>query len=199
MNTTYEPNLLSVGIILAPDAAVRPVLEREFKRVIKSHPVHSAREVIDWGSFFEQDGTLYDMRRLQVALLAPREGITVFVCNLADGWVSLYGNLVRAGAFDAYFFRAALAEKIEYKVFEMQAWRQGMPVRHVRALQDADGWTFLDDGEVLPFESPMQYKKRQVGERLDRRLIELYSEAAGFRMGTVTDFGGLAWRYWRSS
>jgi hypothetical protein len=199
MSTTYEPNRLNVGIILAPDVTVAPVLERELGRVIKSQPVHSAREVIDWARFFEHDGALYDVRRLQMALLAPREGLTVFTCNLADGWVSLYSNLVKVGTFDAYFFSATLAEKVKYRVFEMQAWVRGARLRHLRALEDESGWTFLDEGEALSFESPMQYKKREVGARLDRRLIELYSEAAGYRMSAVTRFAGESWRYWRAA
>lgn len=197
MSTTYEPKLLSVGFILAPEGTVASLLERRLERTLDSQSVHSAREVIDWAKFFEKDGTLYNVRRLQVALLAPHDGLTVFVCNLADGWESLYGNLVKAGAFDAYFFRATLAAQAEYKVFEMKGWRAGEQVRLLRALEDTDRWTFLNDGEAFPFESPMQYQKREIKARLDRRLMELYSEAAGYRMSAVTSFAEPCRRYWR--
>jgi hypothetical protein len=194
----YEPDLVNVGIVLAPCQAVQPRLKQRLEKAIKRDTIHSAFEVVDWEEFFEQGGKLCSMGGFQIALLSPRENLTVYVCNLADGWVSLYGNLVREGAFDAYFFRATLSEKAQYKVFEMQGWRHGALERHLRALQDEDGWNFLDKGDALPFESPMQYKKRQIGARLDRRLIERYSEAVGYRIGSATEFRGQGWRFWRS-
>jgi hypothetical protein len=198
MTTMYEPDLLNVGIIHAPCQAVQPLLKQRLEKAIKTDTIQSAFEVVDWEEFFEQGGKLYDGRRFQIALFSPREALTVYTCNLADGWVSLYGNLVREGAFDAYFFRATLSEQAQYKVFEMQGWRHGVLERQLRALQDEDGWNFLDKGDAMPFESPMQYKKRQIGARLDRRLIERYSEAAGYRMSSVTQFRGQCWRFWRS-
>ena len=39
-----------------------------------------------------------------MAFFSPHESLTTYVCNLADGWVSLYGNLVRDSISDAYFF-----------------------------------------------------------------------------------------------
>ena len=193
----YEPDLLNVGIVHAPCQAVQPLLKQQLDKTIKSNTIHSALGVVGWEEFFEQGGKLYDGRRFQIALFSPREALTVYVCNLADGWVSLYGNLVKEGAFDAYFFRATLCEQARYKVFEMQGWRHGAHERHVRVLQDEDGWNFLDKGVAMSFESPMQYKKRQIRARLDRRLIEKYSEEAGYRMSSVTEFTGQCWRFWR--
>jgi hypothetical protein len=123
--------------------------------------------------------------------------VTVYVCNLADGWVSLYGNLVKASVLDAYFFRATLSEDAEFKVFEMMGWRRGVLERELRVLQDDDGWKFVNRGAPLSFENPLQYKKRQVGARLDRRSIERYSEAVGYSVGSVTEFRGRCWRLWR--
>jgi hypothetical protein len=193
----YEPELLNVGIVLAPLPAVQALLKQRLERVIKSDVVHSARETIAWQQFFEQGGQLYDMARVQIALFAPREDVTVYVCNLADGWVTLFGNLSNAGQLDAYLFRATLAEEAPYKVFEMQKWAHGAAVRQLRALQGEDGWTFLDKGEPLPFENPMQYQKRQINARVDRRTIERYSEAAGYRVSGVPEFKGECWRFWR--
>ena len=198
LNTLYKPDLLSVGIVLAPCEAVQPVLKRQLQKVIKRDTVCSRLENVVWESFFEQSGTLYDMSRFQIALLCPSEKLAVYVCNLADGWISVFGNLVAAGAFDAYFFRATLAQQAPYKVFEMQGWRGGALERHLRVLQDEDGWSFLNKGDPLPFESPMQYKRRQIGARLDWRLLERYSEALGYRIGAVTESGGQCWRFWRN-
>jgi hypothetical protein len=197
MTSMYEPDLLSVGIVLAPCPAVRPLLEQQLHKVIKSGSIHSAFETIDWREFFAQDGKLFDMSRSQIALLSPGEAITVYVCNLADGWVSLYGNLVKAGLFDAYLFRATLSERDQHRVFEMRAWRHGALERHVRALQDEDDWKFLDKGDPMPFESPMQYQKKRIEARLDRRMIERYSEAAGHRIGSATEYSDECWHYWR--
>jgi hypothetical protein len=173
--------------------AVRAQLESAIKK-----EACSKLEPVEWREFFERDGLFYDIKRFQIALFSPHENLTVYVCNLADGWASLYGNLVKASAFDAYFFRATLSEIAEYKVFEMMAWRRGVLERELRVLQDDDGWKFANKGEPMPFESPMQYRKRQIGGRLDRRLIEKYSEAAGYRIGSVTEFSGPCWQLWRS-
>ncbi len=91
------------------------------------------------------------MMSLEIALFSPHENTTIYTCNLADGWSSLYGNLVKNQKFDAYFFRTTLAERVGYNVFEMMAWRHGELKRQVRSLQDEDGWKFLNSGELLPF------------------------------------------------
>ena len=193
----YEPALLCIGLLRAPLEGVRGALQSQLEKTIKKEACSSELEEIDWRNFFERDGQFYDIKRFQIALFSPHEDLTVYVCNLADGWVSLYGNLVKACALDAYFFRATLAERAEYTVFEMKGWRHGVLKRQVRVLQDDDGWKFVNDGDPLPFESPMQYQKRQISSRLDRRLIEIYSRAAGYGMTSVTEFDGQCWRFWR--
>ena len=193
----YEPNLLCMGLLRTPLELARKALVLQLESAIKKEAIRSALQQIDWRLFFERDGQFYEIKRFQIALLSAREDLTVYVCNLADGWLSLFGNIVRARNLDAYFFRATLLEKAEFKVFEMMRWRNGDLKRHVSALQDDDGWKFVNRGDALPFESSMQYKRRQVSGRLNRRLIEMYSEAAGFGIGSVTQFGGDCWRFWR--
>lgn len=94
--------------------------------------------------------------------------------------------------------RTKLAEQAEYKVFEMTAWRRGVLVRQVRALQEADGWALLNTGDPLPFEDVERYKKRQINARLDCKLIDNYSEAVGYGISSVTQFDGQCWHFWRS-
>lgn len=106
-------------------------------------------------------------------------------------------NLIKASSLDAYFFRATLSERVEYKAFEMMGWHGGVLKRQVRVLQDDEGWKFVNKGDPLPFEMPLQYRKRRISSRLDRRLIEIYSQAAGYRMTSVTEFDGECWHFWR--
>ncbi len=193
----YEPALMCVGVILAPLERVRDAVQSQLERTIDKNMFSSKLENITWREFFKRDGQFYDILRAEIVLFSPREGLTIYVCNLADGWSSLYGNLIKASAFDAYFFRATLPETAEYKVFQMTAWRHGVLVRQVRALQEEDGWGFLNKGDPLPFEDIERYKKREISARLDRKLIESYSEAAGYKISSVTKFAGQCWRFWR--
>lgn len=196
---TYEPALICVGIISAPLESARYAVQSELERTIEKDAFRSALEIINWRTFFERDGRFYDIMRLQMALFSPRQGITVYACNLADGWVSVYENLVKVNAFDAYFFRATLGERAQYKVFEMESWRHGVLVRQVRALQEEGRWDFLNTGDPLPFEDLERYKKREVSKRVDRKLIESYSEAAGYRLSLVAQFAGPCWHFWRNA
>jgi hypothetical protein len=186
-----------MGLLHASRESARHALQSQLEKTIKKEAFNFELTEIDWRKFFERDGCFYEIRRFQIALFSPHDELTVYVCNLADGWISLYSNLVKAYTFDASFFRATLSEQTEYKVFEMKGWRQGIQNRQVRVLQDDDGWKFVSNGDPLPFESPMQYRKRQISARLDRRLIERYSEAAGYGMSAVTEFDSQCWRFWR--
>jgi hypothetical protein len=194
----YEPVQICVGLALAARERVLHGVQAQLERTIKKEAFRSVLGPIKWGEFFEGDGLFYDITRFQIALFSPHERLTVYVCNLADGWVSLYGNLVKASAIDAYFFRTTLSEDAEFKVFEMMGWHHGVLERELRVLQDDAGWKFVNKGEPRSFENPLQYKKRQVGTRLDRRSIERYSEAVGYSVGSITQFGGQCWRLWRS-
>ncbi len=198
MIDAYEPALICMGIFLAPLESARAAVQSQLES-IKNRPFNSMMENINWREFFKRDGEFHDIMRAEIALFSPREDVTIYVCNLSDGWVSLYENAVKAGAFDAYFFRATLPETAEYKVFEMEMWRRGSLVRQVRALQEEDGWGFLNKGDPLPFERPKQYNKRAISARLDRKLIESYSEAVGCRISSITKFTGQCWHFWRSN
>jgi hypothetical protein len=194
----YEPVQICVGLALAPCESVLHGVQTQLERTIKKEAFRSTLGAIEWREFFEGEGLFYDIKSFQIALFSPYESLTVYVCNLADGWVSLYGNLVKMSAIDAYFFRTTLSEDAEFKVFEMMGWHRGVLERELRVLQDDDGWKFVNKGEPRSFENPLQYKRRQVGARLDRRSIERYSEAVGYSVASVTEFGGQCWRLWRS-
>ena len=193
----YEPSLLCMGIIASPLDAVRMGLQRKLEETIGNDSYKSKLESINWKVFFERNGLFYDMLRFQIALFSPRDDLTVYVCNLADGWVSLYRNIIKAEKFDAYFFRVMLQKNAMYKVFDMSAWQNGALNRHVRTLQEERGWEFLNEGDPLPFEDVERYWRRKISDRLDRDLIERYSEAAGFGVERVTQFENPCWHFCR--
>ena len=193
----YQPKLICMGIIAAPLEDVCSAVQLQLERTIGRDAFNSKLQKAIWREFFRNDGQFYDIMRAEIVLFSPRQGITAYACNLADGWLSLYENHVKARTFDAYFFRATLAEHAEYKVFEMISWRHGIRVRQVRALQEEDGWQFLNKGDPLPFEDLERYKKHQVSARMNRKLIESYSAEAGYQINSVTEFAGQCWRFWK--
>jgi hypothetical protein len=195
----YQPALICVGILCAPLKSARTCMLSQLTKTIKKSQFTLALEYVKWGEFFENDGLFYDGKRFQIALFSPQTNVTVYVCNLADGWVSVYENLVKAGGYDAYFFRASLAEVAEYKVFEMKVWQHGILDRHVRAFEEENGWSFLNNGDPLPFEDIDRYKLRRISMRLDRKLIEGYSEAIGFGLNSVTKIATPCWHFRRIS
>jgi hypothetical protein len=197
MSEIYFPDQMCVGLLRAPINSVLGALQSQLENTVKKESIRTEMTSIDWRSFFERDGHLYDIRRFQIAIFSPHEDITVYVCNLADGWVTLYGNLVKANAFDAYFFRTTCAEHPEYSAYEMMAWDRGILERNVRVLRDDDGWNFLNKGSPRPFEHLQRYEKRQISARLDRVLIESYSGSAGYATSAVTQYDGPCCKYSR--
>ena len=194
----YEPALLCVGLILAPLTVAHEAVQGRLK-YIENRPFYSNIEILDWRKFFEFDGKLYDIMNAEVFLFSPRENLTIYVSNLADGWASLYANVVKDCESDAYFFRATLTESAENNVFEMQKWGHGILERQVRALQDDDGWTFISKGAPLSFENIDKYKRRQVINRLNGDMIRNYSQFAGYHIGNVTQFDGKGWHFFRNA
>jgi len=194
----YAPKLICAGIIFASLEDTCASVRNQLVRIIGENNFISEGGAVEWMEFFENDGVFYDGKRFKIALFSPRADHTVYVCNLSDGWISLYENIVAAGAIDAYFFRSTLLKSAEYKIFEMLSWRRGILQRQLRVLQDDNGWDFLNNGSLLPFEEVERYKNRRVKDRLDNELIDRYSEAAGYRISSVTSFNGRCCRFWRS-
>jgi hypothetical protein len=193
----YQPEQVCLGLVLAPCEEVLRAARFQLEATIKNSVVRTKFGTVEWEKFFEGHGLLCDMRRFQMAIFSPHEGVTAYVCNLIDGWVSLYGNVVKDNVFDAYFFRATLSES-ECRVFEMKGWRSGVLQRELRVISDEVGWDFVNRGRPVPFETPMRYKRRRIGARLDRGLIDRYSDTVGCRVGAVTQFRGQCWRIWKN-
>lgn len=198
MMRKIEPALICVGIINAPLECARSAVQSQLEATIGKAAFRLDLKTLQWPEFFKQNGRFHDVLHAEIVLFSPREGVTIYVCNLADGWVSLYENVIKSSTFDAFFFRATSEENDEYKIFEMMAWQRGVLVRHIRALQDDDGWKFLNKGDPLPFENVARYKKRAIGARLDHKTLENYSEAAGHNIACVVQYTGECWQFGRS-
>ncbi len=194
---SFAPDQICVGVLHAPLDRVREGVRFQLERTIKDGSICTELTRVNWNDFFDSDGILYDISRFQIAIFSIQENITIYICNLSDGWVSLYGNLVVECEMDAFFFRATNLAKAKYKVFEMIGWRQGALERHVRALQDDIGWTFLNNGTPFSFELSDRYNKYRISARIDLSLIKTYSARAGYDLSEITDFNGVCCRFWR--
>jgi hypothetical protein len=103
MTAVFQPELLNVGIVLAPCTAVHTAIRQQLESVLRGMPVKMEFGPVDWSTFFENGGNFYHGRLFQIALFPHQEKYTIYVCNLADGWITLYAKLVRAAAVDAFF------------------------------------------------------------------------------------------------
>jgi hypothetical protein len=199
MTITYQPDQICVGFVRASQEAVVNSLQTQLRNVIGEAQHLSDVGPVDWETFFDGKGLLYDMRKFQIAIFSPHPQSTVYVNNLADGWLSLFERLVKTEMYDATFFRATLCIDIEFKVFEMIAWNGGLRTRELRALRDDNGWEFLNNGNPKAFEYTERYTKRQIALKLDRELMETYSASLGYAIDRVTSFTGPCCRLWRSA
>lgn len=57
----------------------------------------------DWPTFFEAKGNLFDMAQARIFVFEPHANRTVFVCNLSDGWHSLFWNLAERDSVNGAF------------------------------------------------------------------------------------------------
>ena len=194
----YQPVRICIGLTIAPIERSRNAMRLQLE-TFNNKRFRAISEIVNWRNFFKCDGEYHDVMGAEIALLPPREDLMVYVCNLADGWISVYENVIKANAFDAFFFRTTLSEAAEYKVFGMTAWRRGILTRQVRLLQEEKGWGFLNKGDPLPFEDAERYKERKIERRLDRKLIESYSESVGYGIGSVTSFNDQCTLFRRSN
>jgi len=189
---------ICLGLAKAPIAGVREAFASRITSVINAPATFHEKEIL-WVKFFENRGRLYDVLRLQVALIAATPTTTIYVCNLADGWLSLYNNVVSEKKLDAFFFRATINGAVLYPVYEMLAWKHGNQNRHLRCLKDDVGWNFINSGEPVAFENPSVYQRRSIKNRLNADIIFDYSEAAGYRITDVLKFTGFCYHFKRST
>lgn len=188
LSPMHITKLICIGIVNADFGDVRDKLISQLQEVLGSEILTCDFGVIDWKNFFRDDGLLYDVTKFQIALLPLRDRLTVYACNLADGWISLLDRLVSLNKFDAYFFRTTVSAHGQFEVFEMVAWQKGARKRHVRVLEDDKGWEFLNNGSPLPFKNTERYARTRIETRLDAELIDRYSGHVGYKISNIPAF-----------
>lgn len=196
VTAAFQPLKLCMGIISAPVAGVREALTRQLES-IKVGMYTSIEREIDWAAFFIDNGLNYNVLKTEMVLFQAPSNQTIYTATAADGWWTLYSNMMERTPFDGYFFSRTLENDAGYYVFEMKTWKSGFLDRHVRTLRAEDGWEFLSEGNLALFENAELYKKRRIADRLNQEAIELYSEAAGFPISAVVEYEGPVTHFYR--
>lgn len=193
----FQIEQICVGLIRAPTAHVQGALRAQLKKILR-YEICFTQSEIDWKRFFSEQGQLYNVMKVEVALFPIDSNLTAYVCNLADGWESLYEMLMQAERYDAFFFRNTMEGIFDHRVHEMRVWESGYLIRHLRSLQDDIGWSFLNDGTPLSFEDTSYYRKRRISDRVNARLINSYSTHVGYTITDALSFRGVCYHFARS-
>ena len=196
ITSPFQPLNLRMGIIEAPVDEVRDALTKQLDS-IKVGMYTSVECVIDWNAFFAENGLSYNMMKIRMALFKATDNLTIYTSTAADGWWTVYSNMMERTPFDGYFFGRTLKNEIGYHGFQMKIWNSGVLDRHVRTLKAEDGWEFLSEGKLAPFENAELYKKRRIADRLNQAAIESYSQAAGFPISSLVEYQGSAVLFFR--
>ena len=196
---SFQPVNLHMGIIAAPIDEVREALTRRLDSIINVRKYTSTECLIDWVDFFVENGMNYNVFKTKMVLFKATDNLTIYTPTSADGWWSLYSNTMKDEFFDGYFFNRTLTLKNEigYHGSEMAIWKSGVLDRRVRTIKTEDGWEFLSEGNLAPFENAELYRKRRIADRLNQEVIESYSEAAGFPISSVAEYIGSAVLFYR--
>lgn len=188
---------LHMGIIAAPIDEVRKAFIRRLNSIIKVKAYTATECIVDWSAFFVENGLNYNVMKNRIALFNVASNLTIYTSNAADGWWTLYETTMEEALFDGYFFSRTLKNKIGYYGFQMKVWKSGVLDRHIRVLKDEDGWEYLSEGNLAPFENAELYQKRRIADRLNQEAIETYSAAAGFPISSVVEYQGSVVLFYR--
>lgn len=135
-------------------------------------------EIINWKTFYAEGGMSYDVHRSEVAIQSRAEK-ALYLSNSADGWISAFSTVLERSRLSGYFFRCSIGKHM-YPVYEMICWGKGVQVRHLRALKDDTGWSFVNTGQPVEFEDTGRYLRHRIADRLDEDLLLRYSSALGY-------------------
>lgn len=193
---SFQPLNLHMGIIAAPIDEARDALTRQLD-AIRVGMYTSSECVIDWEAFFVENGLGYNLMDTRMVLFKATENLTIYTSTAADGWWTVYSNMMERTPIDGYLFSRTVENKIGYHRFQMKVWKSGILDRQVRTLKAEGGWEFLSEGNLESFENAELYKKRRIADRLNEETIELYSEAVGFPISDVVEYRGSAVHFYR--
>ena len=183
------PDIAQFGIF---DAGLEQVTKRVVHHLERlSRGFHISRGVRnDWPIFFDAKGNLFDETRARIFVFERHSTGTVFVCNLSDGWHSLFWNLAGPDCIDGVFFQATIGSRVEYGVHGMEVWHKGQETRHIRALQEDRGWEFLNEGAPLQFERTADLNKRRITDRFNAGHVKLYCREFGVELEDAYSYPG---------
>jgi hypothetical protein len=188
---------ICLGIVRAELNSIRRALSAELSRIVGIGTYTESLQEVNWEEFFRSSGLLYGASNAEVVVFGTKNEWSLYTCNLADGWYSLFWNLIGRLRCDATFFRSVRDGRLDYQVQEMVVWKDGGIIRQLRALKDDTGWQFLNTGQPLSFERVAQYRRRAIRERLTAELIDDYSASNGFALGNLCELSGKAYTYRR--
>lgn len=196
MTPSSQPLNLHMGIIAAPIDEARDALTRQLDS-IEVGMYTSTERMIDWDAFFAENGLTYNVFKTEMVLFEGSSGLTIYTTNGADGWWTLYSNMMERTFLNGHFLSRTLRNEIGYHGFQMKIWKLGVLYRHVRVIKAEDGWEFLSEGNLAPFENAELYKKRRIADRLNQEIIEAYSKAAGFSISAIVEYQGPVVHFYR--
>jgi len=165
------------GIISTDLKSTCTAFERNIRQIGVSW--RGAFEPVNWNNFYRLHGLSFNVHGAEIALFCIKDNLTVYLCNGADGWISLFEGVVTHERVCAFFFRTTIGQA-PYPVHEMIYWSTGHRTRHIRVLKEEDRWAYWENGKPLPFEQVVRYRARMIRDRVDQELIENYSREIGF-------------------
>ena len=98
--------------------------------------------------------------------------------NSEDGMSQLIAHVHRDHRLDCLCLRYCRSGT-ENGILEFKRLFRDGSRRIVRCLQE-DRWNFYQDGPVLPFEDPAQYRKRRIKDRLPEDILISYALRLGW-------------------
>ena len=102
---------------------------------------------------------------------------TGMITNLVDGWLTLATSISKRLGCNCWRFTVCRGATFSRTAFTLL---QSGSVRRTVSVQLEDQWVFFAKGELLAAESPDQYKRKRIRERLTREYVLSIARKVGF-------------------
>ncbi len=111
--------------------------------------------------------------------------LVVFLSSVTDGWPTLLNKYY--GIYQRETICVGLCDKETNFPFYNFKYQMGIRNRVIQAMKDSNKWEFFENGELLPFEDELNYKKRKISDRLNNEIIHEYLKINGIDI-TIEEF-----------